>query len=394
MFINRILMLILILASAIFASHYGGNVSYALFYMSLSIPAVSVLYTFYVYIRFRIYQEIGQRIVVKGDLIPYSFTLANEDYITFRSIKVNFLHDKSSIANMDDIREYCLLPGQSEKMETHLRCSYRGEYFVGASTVDIIDYLYLFKITYPINSKLKVTVLPRVVNIPRLSIAPAVKDVKNTPYLRNVSLDAMDLETRKYISGDSKKQIHWKVSARRNQLFCRKFISNPKTETAILMDLRPVQEDSLTAIITEDQIIEGTLAIANYCKENNTRVKVYYEQAGIKNIFIGGKMDFDLFYRLTIQMHFHSPVPVESILKDSLNFTENTGFYIVITHEINFELYKVMLGFSENGNDLSLLLIRDKVGADEEEMVKSLKLSGILVKQVTREDEIGEVLKA
>lgn len=94
MFINRIIMLILIIASAIFASHYGGNVSYALFYMSLSVPVVSILYTFYVYIRFRIYQEIGQRLVVKGDFIPYSFTLANEDYITFRSIKVNFFHDK------------------------------------------------------------------------------------------------------------------------------------------------------------------------------------------------------------------------------------------------------------------------------------------------------------
>ena len=136
------------------------------------------------------------------------------------------------------------------------------------------------------------------------------------------------------------------------------------------------------------------LAIANYCKENNTRIKVYYEQAGIKNIFIGSKMEFDLFYRLTVQMHFHSIVPVENILKDSLNFTENTGFYIIITHEITFELYKVMLGLSENGNDLSLLLIRDMVGADEKEMLKSRKLSGILVKQVTREEDIGEVLKA
>lgn len=394
MFINRIIILILIIASAIFASYYGGNVSYALFYMSLSIPAVSALYTLYVYIRFRIYQDIGRRIVVKGDLTPYAFTLANEDYITFRSIKVNFLHDKSSIANINDIREYCLLPGQSERLETHLRCSYRGEYFVGASSVDITDFLYLFKITYPITSKLKVTVLPRVVNIPRLSLAPAIKDVKNTPYLRNLTMDAMDLETRKYISGDSKKQIHWKLSARRNQLFSRKFTSNPKTEMAILMDLRPTQEDSLTATIIEDQIIEGTLAVANYCKANNTGVKIYYDQSGIKNIFIGGKADFDLFYRLTVQMHFHATVPVESILKDSLSFTENTGCYIVITHEITFELYKVMLGLSENGNDLSLLLIRDTIGANEEEMVKDLKLSGILVKQVTREDEIGEVLKA
>lgn len=394
MFINRVIMLLLIIASTIFVSYYGGTVSYALFYMSLFIPLVSATYTFYVYVRFRIYQDVGQRIVIKGDLVPYSFTLSNEDYITFRSIKVNFLHDRSSIADLDEIKEYCLLPGQSEKMETHLRCNYRGEYAIGVSSVDITDFLYLFKITYPISTKLRVTVLPRVVHIPSLNIAPPVKDVKNAPYIANQSLDILDLETRRYIAGDSKKQIHWRTSAKRGQLYSRKFMSNPKTEMAIVMDLKSIQEDSLTATIVEDQIIEGTLAIANYCVENNTKVKVFYEQDGIKNISIKGKREFDLFYQLTVQMLFHSSVSVENTLQECLNFTENTGFYIVITHEISYELYKVMLEFSERGKDLSLLLICDKVGMDEEEMIKSLKLSGILVRQVMREDEIGEVLKA
>lgn len=394
MLINRILLLSLIIASGIFASHYGGNVSYALFYMSLLIPAVSLLYTFYVYIRFRIFQEIGQRIVVKGDLIPYFFTLANEDYITFRSVKVNFLHDKSTISSTEDIREYCLLPGQSETMETRLRCNYRGEYFVGASTVDITDFLYLFKITYPINSKLKVTVLPRVVQISRLGIAPAIKDVKDSPYLPDINPDSMDIETRKYHAGDSKKQIHWKVSAKRNQMFCRKFISDPKSETVILMDLRRIRGDSMTTVITEDQIIESALAIANYCKDNNTRARVCYEQAGLKSAPIGGRTDFDLFYRMTIGMYFNSQVPLEFILKDCLNRAGNTGFYILITHEITFELYKTMLEVSENGYDLSLLLMRDKTGTDEEDILKSLRFSGISARQVTREDDIGEVLKA
>jgi uncharacterized protein (DUF58 family) len=394
MLINRVLMVVFIIASAVFASCYGGNVSYALFYMSLSLPVISVLYTFYVYIRFRIYQEIGQRMVVKGDFVPYSFTLANEDYITFRSIKVNFLHDKSTIVNVDDIKEYCLLPGQSEKMETYLRCNYRGEYYVGASSVDIIDFLYLFKITYPISSKLKVTVLPRVVNIPRLSIAPAVKDVKNTSYLSDQVLDTMDLETRKYMAGDSKKQIHWKISAKRGQLFSRKFTSNPREEMVIFMDLSPVQADELTSVIAEDQIIEGTLSIANYCRKNNIGVRICYQQAGLKSIYIGSKTDFDYFYRLTCQIHFNATVPVEKLLKDSQVYMESSGFCIVITHKITFELFKIMTGLAENGYELSLLLICDALGEEEEELIKSLKLSGILVKQVTREDEIGEVLKA
>ncbi len=393
MLINRILLIVLIIASGVFASNYGGNVSYALFYMSLFIPIVSLLYTFYVYVRFRIYQEIGQRIVVKGDLIPYSFTLANEDYITFRSVKVNFLHDKSTISNSEDIREYCLLPGQSETMETRLRCNYRGEYYVGANTVDIIDYLYLFKITYPITSKLKVTVLPRVVQIHKLGFAPAQKDVKNSPYLLNAEQDSMDIETRKYMNGDSLKQIHWKVSAKRNQLFSRKYISNPKSEVVILMDLKPIHEDSLTSIIIEDKIIESVLAIANYCKDNNTRAKIYYEQSGLKSAFIRGKTDFDLFYQMSIGMRFNAQISTEEILMECQSFTKNSGFYIVITHELTVELYKSMMEISENGSDMSLLFIRDKLTADEEDIIKSLKLSGISIKIVSREDEIGEILR-
>jgi uncharacterized protein (DUF58 family) len=331
---------------------------------------------------------------VKGDLIPYAFTLANEDYITFRSIKVNFLHDKSTITNAEDIKEYCLLPSQSETLKTNLRCNYRGEYFVGANTVDIIDYLYLFKITYPITSKLKVTVLPRVIQVPRLGFVPVLRDTKNYPYLRNAETDAMDVETRRYNSGDSKKQIHWKVSAKRNELFSRKNLSNPKSDIIILMDLKSIHEDPLSILITEDQIIESALAIVNYCKDNNTKVKIYYEQGGVKALPVRSKADFELFYQTTMEMYFQSQFPLEELLNSVQTYEGAAGFYILITHGLTFDLYKTMLQISENGSGLSLLLIKDKIDPDEEDIIKSLKQSGVVFKLITREDEIGEVLNA
>lgn len=393
MLLNRIILLICIIASGTFASFYGGNVSYAFFYMSLSIPMVSLIYTIYVYIQFRLYQDIGQRIVVKGELTPYAFTIANEDYITFRSVKVNFLHDKSIIINAESIKEYCLLPNTSETMETKLRCNYRGEYYIGANTIEIMDFLYLFKITYPIMSKVKVTVLPRVITIGRLGIAPAQRDVKSSQYLVNSTKEAMDIETRQYQVGDSKKQIHWKVTAKRNEVFSRKYISNPKSEIVIIMDLSPVKEDDLTSIITEDQIIEGTLAIANYCKGNNTKVKVYYDQNGTQNVSIAGKIDFDLFYQLCVGVHFRAELGADQLLKESQNYQSNK-FYIVVTHVLTRELYKTMLQLSEAGNDLAVLLMRDKIGPEEEDILQHLKFAGISLKQVTRDDQIGEVLNS
>lgn len=394
MLLNRIILIVLIIASGIFASTYGGNVSYAFFYLFLTIPVISFFYTFYVYIRFRLYQEIGQRVVVKGDLIPYAFTVGNENQITYRSIKVNFLHDKSKILNLEDIKEYCLLPNTSETMETKLRCNYRGNYQVGAASVDIMDFLYLFKITYPIQTKMLVTVHPRIVNIDRLGIAPSQKDSKNSPYVLTSDRDTMDIETRKYQPGDGRKQIHWKVTAKRNELFSRKYISNPKSETFVIMDLQHVHEDELTAIITEDQIIESTLAIANYFKNNNTNMTIYYDQDGLHKAAIRSKSDFDVFYQMCITIHFNAKLPVDQILSMCRLESEPNSFFIIITHHLTDTLYRSMLRLSQEGNDLAILLMKDKMEPDEESIMRDIKRAGISFQLVTREDEIEEVLNS
>ena len=112
--INRFICLLLVIGCGVFASYYGGNISYALFYLVLMLPVVSFFYTVYVYARFKIYQSIDSYLVVKGDWTNYAFIVANEDFITFRNIKVNFLKDKSTIEEGTQATEYSLLPSESE----------------------------------------------------------------------------------------------------------------------------------------------------------------------------------------------------------------------------------------------------------------------------------------
>jgi hypothetical protein len=176
--INRLICIAAIIGSSVYASYYGGNVSYALFYLTLLMPAIAFLYTVYVYFRFKLYQTMGSYLVTKGEWNEYSFVVANEDFITFRNIKVNFLSDKSTIEATSQVTEYSLLPSESEKLETRIKCNYRGEYYVGVDSIEVTDFLYLFTITYPMGSKLKAYVLPRVVPIEQLGIAPPQNDVK------------------------------------------------------------------------------------------------------------------------------------------------------------------------------------------------------------------------
>ena len=101
--INRLICVAAIIGSSVFASYYGGNISYALFYLTILIPIIAFLYTVYVYFRFKLYQSMESYLVVKGDWTLYSFIIANEDYITFRNVKVNFLSDKSTIESAHQI---------------------------------------------------------------------------------------------------------------------------------------------------------------------------------------------------------------------------------------------------------------------------------------------------
>lgn len=392
MTINRLIFAAAIIGSSVFASYFGGNISYALFYLSIFIPIIAFLYTLYVYFRFKIYQKMDAYLVVKGDWTVYSFVIANEDYITFRNVKVNFLSDRSTIEAAHQIAEYSLLPSESERLETRIKCNYRGEYYVGVDSIEVTDFLYLFRITYPISSKLKVVVLPRVVPLEQLGIAPPQNDVKNPQRAGNSAAEELDTEMRKYSLGDSRKQIHWKASARMQELITRKYQHIPKAEIVLFMDLMMIKEDELKVAIAEDKIIESVLAISNFYAQRGTPSQIIYEMDGKKSIDIHSKEDFNAFYKACVHIRFNSKIPVNELLAERLLRGEEGMFCVVATHNLTKELYLTAMQAISNGNHICILLVSDDISEKTKEMKDGMKLSGVVVYQIMSEDEIVDIL--
>lgn len=392
--INRLICVLAIIGSGVFASYYGGNISYALFFLCLFLPLVSFLYTLYVYSRFKIYQSMGNYLVVKGDWTEYSFVIANEDYITFNNVKVNFLTDKSKIEDTSQSTEYSLLPAESEKLTTRIKCYYRGEYYVGVESVEITDPLYLFKITYPLGSKLKVVVLPRVVPIEQLGIAPPQVDVKNPVRNSNLIEEELDTEIRKYYSGDHRKRIHWKATARMNELMSRKYQHKPKTEIVLFMDLMRIKDNELQVVITEDKIIESILTIANFYSIRGTPSQIIYDMGGKKKVSINSKEEFNAFYKACAAIYFQATIPVSDLIRERLLRCDEGLFYVVATHFLTKELYLTALQVLAGGNRLCILFVSDDISEETKEMIDSFRRSGADLYQIMSEDEIASVLTA
>lgn len=392
MLITRLLSILFIIGSGVFASYFGGNISYALFYLAIFIPIISFLYTLYVYVRFKIYQSMDNYVVVKGDWNNYSFILANEDYIAYRNVKVNFLHSKSTIKRTDESIEYTLLPGDKEKMETKLRCNYRGEYSVGVDSIQVTDFLYLFSINYPIKSKLKVLVLPRVLSLEQLGIAPALIDSKNPVRYSNVIEEELDTEIRRYNPGDNRKRIHWKASAKTKELMSRKYHQKPKAEVVIFMDLSKIVEDELNVVIAEDKIIESVLAISSFYSSRGTVSHIIYDMNGIRQMPIYNKSDFNVFYRTCVKIRFEAKIPVSELIERRLQRGDDSVFYVIATTRLNNELYLKSLQALSGGNRLCILFISDDVSDAKERLIGDIKKTGADIYQIMPGDEIGDIL--
>ena len=208
---NRLILLGLFILSLVAISFYGGPVSYGFFFFILFTPAVSALYTLFVYFRFRIYQKIETKVAVVDTPVAFYYSLKNEDRFGFAGVRTGFYTDFSTLSGIDPDTEYELFPGTGIERESRLICKYRGEYEVGIKSVEIQDYFRLIRISYHNKETLRVIVKPNLVDLSELkSIDLSQTMARETPFSQ---MDP-DVLVRNYEPGDDVRQMNWKASAR------------------------------------------------------------------------------------------------------------------------------------------------------------------------------------
>lgn len=298
---NRLILACTFLLSLICISFRGGALSYGLFAMCLIVPGLSFAYLVYVFFTFRIYQEAGQKTIVKGQEIPYRFVLTNEFPLVDAQVHVDFYTETSRITQVPDRKSYTLFYKDSVTYETSLVGLMRGEYCVGIREVTVVDYLGLFRLRYHVPSPLKVLVQPR---IPRLESLRCLSAPDQTRENDTASQKTEpDVLVRRYESGDSLRQVHWKLSARTGALQVRRETGLSAPALALYLDLRPGQGE--TALWEEDTRLECVLALGAYFAEQG--MPYYFCIPGeeeIEKIYITSRTAFQALYEWICQIPF------------------------------------------------------------------------------------------
>lgn len=387
---KKIAIILMIVSTATFASFFGGPVTYGLLYISISIPLVALIYAFYVSLAFKPVQKVMQHQVEKGKDITYSVILSNKSFLPFTNIRLEHYSNKKDIEEKGLFDNYCIVPKEEYEIVSKITCPRRGVVDMGIKKVVIQDFLNVFKVSGNAKRMGKVYVVPHLIILSNIISDLDTECDRVRPQFNVVNRQEVpDIDMRRYISGDSQKMIHWKASAKKHELYTRKYINNPDPVMKIIVDLSPIEALKQDAIKTEDRILETALAIMKfYQRMKKPTTAVFYENF-VNMISVSTENEFNNFYRRCAELNFTATSPVNECIIKCLEKQESGSHFVLVMNAITESVANVCKRAIEFGNVVTIILVDEK-GTEKEKFETDLK-SDIVI--INKNQGISDVLE-
>ena len=398
MLANRILYLILLILSTMFVYFYGGSVPYIIFYCILILPVFSFVYTMFTFFRFKYFQKIDKNLIIKGDKIHYIFTISNEDYFFYPYLRITFFGSETIFNEQFKKINLSLLPRKDETFKFELSCKYSGNYEIGAEKIEIEDFLGIFNFTYKVPFPLNITVYPRVIVLEQFKLKTDF--MSESIFAMNSKYEDIGIlqDVRKYVYGDTPKKIHWKLSAKLNEIMIKQFQSTTESSALIIPDFRRNDFTIEQNTIIEDKMIESTIAVIHYCLNNWIPINLICYAKEVLEIGASTPMDFPNIYNYVSHIRFSHKPNLSDVLDVYIkNNTVKTNL-ILCTANLDYSLYNVIYYACFSGFNVIIIYISpDELTGSKNDIAKTIISDipriGASIYELNISDEIKQVLE-
>lgn len=388
---NRLFVMALILAAAVFLGFYGGKIPYALFYVSLLIPMVSLVYILYVNLRIRFTQQVCSTTIIKKKPVPYELRICNESRQVFAGVQIQFSGENAKIVGIDERKKYRISGGEEIKVQGLLNCRYRGEYSVGIKKIGITDFWGLFTIYFPVQDLYSVTAFPQIREWTNTEFIGWEEDSKQSR-MGAQAQEEPDVYVREYLAGDALHRIHWKASARQGKLMTRKYQQFEKKNLNIFMDMQPPEAKEQKAAI-EDAVLEELLSVIGYSLKHYVSCRLLYEQQKLQERWIKNRENLTELQRWGAKAIFQAERSFGQMAAEERLLLRKDMRNLVITNRITEEDIRALTTLQKSAYQICVLFIAAKEHKDgdyKEDIAGLLRESGIPVHIVRIMEEAAD----
>jgi len=116
-------------------------------------------------------------------------------------------------------------------------CTRRGLFYLGPTNVRTGDPFGVYTVALSYPASMPLLVLPPIVPLPPIEVAPGGRSGEGRPRANALDRVISASGVRPYIPGDSRRWVHWKLSAHHQELYVRLFDGTPAGDWWILLDM-------------------------------------------------------------------------------------------------------------------------------------------------------------
>jgi uncharacterized protein (DUF58 family) len=281
-YLRPIGILLLALLSFLAAQGTGIRLFFHLFYLLLALLALSYLWAWTNLLGLRVERESFTQRSQVGDEARERLTIRN--LWNFPKLWVE-LRDHSDLPQ-HGAGFVTYLPGRDRRRwSARTVCTMRGKFTLGPATLISGDPFGIFRLERQVPGTNEVLVYPRTTPLPGFVLPsaelPGGQDVKSRAFHVTPNVSTI----REYAPGDSFNRIHWRSTARMDQLMVKEFELDPTAEVYLVLDMQERVQQTLAptraaraamtsaeqriAESTEEYGVQAAASIARHLLEQN-----------------------------------------------------------------------------------------------------------------------------
>ncbi len=393
---NIVFMLfIILLISVLFI---GGKMFYFLFYAYIFSFLIPLIHTFIIYKNITGSVNIPSKSIYVGDKLVISYTVRNLSKFTIPYIEIENNISKEltgeaipKIVTTLNSRDYFTY-------NEELILKRRGYYPLGEIHVIIKDIFGFFTIKKKVTSKTSLLVypIPTELNSFKITSIEQIGDmiIDNKAFEDKSRISSL----REFREGDSVKAIHWKLSAKLDELIMKEFDNSADTNVIVFVDnYYELYKKDLNRRL-EDKIVDISISVINYYLEHNIPV-TFQAQDGEKTIEINGSKKSDLkpFLEALAKFESNGTFNFETFMKKRMNIIRKGSTVVIITPNLDKSTgAQGLLLKSKNLNPLFIVVTYNEssIGLIDATVEKGLSREAIPIYILDYETNIKAALEA
>ena len=276
--LTRLAGVAIVLALLIWPAYFSNKIyAYFPFFAVLILVISSVVLTQLIRRKIHFESDYTDAECERGRTVPMSLNIYNDSFLVCpRAVAYLYVSDVFGDADTVTPATFSMAAGGVSDFSFDIRMDHIGEYRAGIRSMELYDFLGLFRFPLGISEELTVAVLPRRHEDMEFSLAE--QSVAESMDQKNAMIsDGFDYSgVREYAMGDSMKRIHWKLSAHSPHYMTKLMETSMRNDLAILMDPVAPIADRETLAGLYDCLVESTLSLAHSAANQEADYYVYF----------------------------------------------------------------------------------------------------------------------